>query len=520
MLNNDILRLIFEACPLESCLVLGDVCKASSEVLASLDKTMVMQKVQDRAPWLELSTNYYSSWTRCARVLVARSRRARDGKHPNLKIVTNLHDVVVGSSVDVVSVEPTDVSQDDSLRRNMKPLFPYARLANLADCEDSVMEGTKVLCETQELDLTTMELRVGDYDPDDKLDPIRNRKPVSTAPSGLKVRHRDGVEVEVVAENKNLLQVQYHIGNTIAEIDEIVHKASQPRDEHGVLVIDPDMDVPRFQANYNGEVGMVNLAPGSGGALVIQHFNFDADKSCLGYIEPTPERRTIELCKLPHQFDGIGFEKVNQWFYVLHNGFLYLYFCGRFLQLWVDMDTTQKRALTVWNSDFPAVGPFGSFREQLVTWNLAQDDLGRFVTTEDACGCVVGDLETGKTYFARGSSKRPGPTIPFATEAKTVGFYELYEPVWEFIDDTMGCLYGSGENYDISLLYESFLEGCETKKEKPSEEEPSKEAAERELSDFVCYYPPKDDEYDYEEDEEEAGEEVGDVAERLEQLAV
>lgn len=533
MLNNDILRLVFEECPLESCLVLGDVCKASSEVLASLDKTMVMDKVQDRAPWLEISTNYYSSWTRCARVLVARSRRARDGKHENLKIITNLHQVVFGSSNDVVSVEPTDISQDDSLRRNMKPLFPYARLANLAKHQESVIEGTKVLCEIQELDLTTMELRVGDYDPEDKFYPIRSRKLVSTAPSGVKVRHRDGVDVEVVAENKKMLQVQYYVGDTDTEIDEIVHKASQPRDEDGTLVIDPDMDVPRFQANYHSEIGMVNLVPGSGGALVIQHFIFDPDSSYLGYIEPTPERKTIELCKIPRQVhtDDIGFDKANQWFYVLYNGFLYLYFCGRFLQLWVELDSTEKRALTVWNSDFPAVGPFGQFRDTRATWNLAQggpeNDLQRFVTIEEEpCGCVVGDLETGKTYFARGSLKRLVPTISFATESNTVGFYEMDEPVWDFIDHTMGCLYGSGVNYDISLLYESFLEDL-NEKSAVSKEEPSKEATKKELSGFVHYFATEDSDYEYdydEEAEEEAEEELyerlADLTERMENLGV
>lgn len=542
MLNNDVLRLIFEECPLESCLALGDTCRAASDVLASLDKTMVMNKVQDRAPWLELSSRYYTSWTTCARVLVARSQRAHEGKHENLKIIEDLHQVVFDSFIDAVSVEPTDMCQDDSLRRNMKPLFPYSRLDNLGKPE-SVIEGTKVLCEIQELELTTMELRAGDYDPEDKFYPIRNRKSVSVAPSGLKVRHRDDIEVEVVAENKKLLQVQYYVGDTDTEIDEIVYKESQPKGEDGTLVIDPDMDVPRFQANYNTEIGMVNLVPGSGGALVIQNFFHDPDSSYLGYIEPTSERRIMKLFKIPRPINShdIGFDKANQWFYVLYNGFLYLYFSGRFLRLWVDLDTTRKRALTVWNSDFPAIGPFGPFRDVRATWTITQggpeDDLERFVTIgEEPSGCVVGDLETGKIYFARGSAKNRAPTVPFATEFNTVGFYAMDEEVWEFIEHTMDCLYGTGENYDISLLYESFLkthheklraEGEGGSPSKKAKEEPSREDAEKELSAFVNHWAREDsdDEYESEEGaedeaEEELGERLDDLAEQMENLAV
>lgn len=531
MLNNDTLRLLYEECCLESCLALGEVCKASSEVLASLDKSLIMRKVQDRAPWLELS-NEYLSWTKCARVLIARSKKAQDGKYDKLKIITDLRQVDSESSIDLVSVEPTDVGRDDTLRRAMKPLFPYSRLQNLLKQQQSVVEGTKVLCELQELDLTTMTLKVSDYDPEDKLYAERNRKPVSTAPSGLKVRHSEGQDVEVVAENKTMLQVQYYVGDTETEFDEIVHKASQPRDEDGTLVIDPHMKAPRIEANFNVDMGMVNLVPGSGGALVIQHFVLNPEKSYLGYIEPSSERRVVELCKIPPQVQtqGIGFHQGNQWFYVLYDGFIYIYLYGRFLQLWIDLGAGQNRALTVWNADFPAIGPFGHFRDQRATWNITQgglnDDQRRFVTIEDEpCGCVVGDLHTGKTYYSRGSYKSPKLTIPFATESQTVGFYVFDEQIWEFIDNTMDSLYGTATNYDISLLYAAFLEThhkmlglIET------DEEPSKETLEKELREHVCCFPRDDSDYgDYEDEdgqEEELLEMLDDLEERVENLTI
>lgn len=95
-------------------------------------------------------------------------------------------------------------------------------------------------------------------------------------------------------------------------------------------------------------------------------------KFCLTYVEPTPDLRLVMLYYLP----TLACDYDNGSTFLFYNGYLYFYFVGLFVQLWVDMgfkrlldlregrqvlglDETDQRydtqALTACNTSFPVI---------------------------------------------------------------------------------------------------------------------------------------------------------------------
>ncbi|KAG5357854.1 hypothetical protein CJU89_4338 [Yarrowia sp. B02] len=180
---------------------------------------------------------------------------------------------------------------------------------------------------------------------------------------------------------------------------------------------------------------------------------------------PFQGSKLVFLCDVPlglgvvHGYGDSGFA-----FSTCYNGYLYVFFEGRFLRLWVDLRRREKfnvehargkqlneeailgHALTVWDRNFPAIGPFGETGCEIPTWLQTN---GRFVTVGSSQGSVVGDILTGTTYF----NDTGGLSIPFEDGAKA-GFYtadmkkvqRAAELMFDFSDTT--------EAKDISYCWE------------------------------------------------------------------
>lgn len=298
-------------------------------------------------------------------------------------------------------VECSDIARDETARKNMQPLFPDARLTNPCHKQYSV-RGTTMKVKNTHLDLKTMLVTP----------PVPTAK---SSPSSLKARLING-KAKVVDENDNLVQVRYSTEK--GPVDEIIHKASQPRDPDGTLVIDPAQYAPRVCPRFN--YGSINLIPGSGGALII-------DRACrVSYIHPTEQREWGHILELSESNENT-YKHASLKFWVSWDGFLYFYLQGLLFQVWVDLDFPGAKA----DLDYPTIGPLCRTQKNTPDkWKLVQN--GRFLTNEEVGGYTVADLKTGTTYYAGKalSNEYYQPCIPFKT-GDTVGFYTMHSRMTE-----------------------------------------------------------------------------------------
>lgn len=476
MLNSDILLLIFEISPLESCLSLGQVCTTTHHVF----KALIKEKVLERAPWFELSDEY-PTWNHCARTVVNRSK--------NLTRLNHLEEAVANCTSQIVSIVPVDVSRLDKLREGMKPAFPDFKIATRCVSQEAVVRGTKVMWYNRELELTTMRASVIEYDPDEEVYyPVSLKQTIFTSPtSGLRVRHVDPeVAVEIKAENDTLLHVQWN-DDLEYPVDTIIHKPTHLRDEDGVFVVDPETSIPNLTKDKLRETAAANLLPGKGGAVVIRQDRLGGQNSCLNYMFPDKDLTEIRLCGVPRQFRWVtdSFSDASMRFAIPHNGYLFVFVCGKLIRLWIDLEADDGEAQTFWDPQFPTIGPLDMALDGQAKWKLELGSTAKhLLTTRDGQGCIVGDLNTGKTYFAKQQKSRTeqgGPYIPFATGLgiEPVGFYTFNRGIWKAL-----CKYGGSEP-DWSKLYDQICAEKTVRTADDERPEMSAEILEKALNEFV-----------------------------------
>lgn len=486
MLNDDIWLSIFDASSLEDCLSLGQV----NRFLARLLKRRIKEKVLERAPWFELSDEN-PTWSDCARAVLWRTR--------NLTRLNHLEEAVQSCSSQVISVNPVDVTRDDELRQSMKPAFPDFNIeTHSIGSQEGVIRGTRVMWYNREIDLTTMKTAHNNFDPREGVYyPADTKETVFTSAfSGLRIRHIDPtVAVEIKAENDKLLHVQWINKQDDYPVDEIIHKYTHPRDEHGVIVVDPETDIPKIRTCIVVEAVVANLMPGTGGALVIRQYKQDPRKSCLSYILPDEDLHEIRICGAPRQFKWHSdhFQDASQLFAIPHQGYVFVFICGKLFRLWIDLDTDEAKVF--WDPEFPAIGPLDAALDYTAKWQLAQGKTERhLLTTRDGRGCVVGDLNTGKTYLVKRPTRHltletEVPYIPFATGSTTqpVGFYTFNSGIWESLAITDSRRTGLE---DFSLYYRAYCSDPNVRIEEEEEEEQEElpnDKAEVELNELVGY---------------------------------
>lgn len=473
MLSNELIRLIFEYSNLENCVSLSQVCSSYYAVWADLDTSLIRERVLERAPWFVALDKEcgFDSWRKCALLVVGRSRKAlelEDGSiaHKHLYAIRNLALPVTLCCNKVEFVDSVDFSKDNRVRESMKPLFDELIPLPIDVYDGGAIQGTNMLLPGKELDLITMEVSKSDFRGTGTYR-VRHSSPinVATAPSGLRVvNQRSEDRVRVMDENDSLLHVRFDC--PLGEMDTILHKASHPKEESGAYVISSETPnswlLVKSDGSYNDLWPLVSLLPNAGGALLVTYSagNFDgAKQQYLAYIEPLPSLPQVLLCELPPGTPGTGYQRrytrLSFPFFTVFNGYLYLYFEGRFLRLWVDLglrskldpdygsdyETLRGQVLTVWDRNFPALGTFAEGEEEFGGARILRN--GRFVTVRDARGLVVGDLKTGTTYF---NPKRV-LSIPFASnDGSSVGFYTVDNWVSKKVTKMMEYDRSNGEN--------------------------------------------------------------------------
>lgn len=436
MLNADILAQIFEACDLESCLAFAETCRTNYALFETLEAP-VRDKVQQRVPWFNKDDFEDISWLKCARIVVARSKTSLDPRNKHLYLIKDMRVPAALCRNDTEIRENVDLQKDNKTRRKMKALFEEQTQSFAGDFE--VIEGTKLILPGISMDLTTLMSAPSDYQDIEELD-YSGYPNTAVSPSGLRVRNENGF-VRIIAENDNLLHVRFrYAAQEKADILIYKHKPLH-QDPDGTIVIGyrsfpiyhaPKTDGDDMLSDIEGNV--VSLLPGSAGALVVTHARDQVHRQMIAYVEPTWGLPHVLICTVPpnYTYSG-GYSDFGTEFFTFYKGYFFLYFCGRFFKLWIDLgyrsalrdDTlsidhllsqkVKNRCLTVWNRNFPAIGyldddlwmnPKG---HQIVRGRAGME---RYVTVGAACGRVLGDLETGKTYFSKNCSSQR-ITIPY-----------------------------------------------------------------------------------------------------------
>lgn len=465
MLSNELIRLIFEYSNLDDCVSLSQICSSYYAVWADLDTSLIRERVLERAPWFVALDEEcgFDSWRKCALLVVGRSRKALelddDGiVHKHLYAIRNLSLPVTLCCNKVEFVDSVDFSKDNRVRESMEPLFEELIPLPIDVYDGGAVQGTNLLLLGKELDLISMEVSKSDFQGTGSFR-VRRSSPINVAiaPSGLRVvNERSEDKIRVMSENDSLLHVRFDC--PLGVKDAIIHKASHLKKESGAYVVSSETSnswlLTKSDGSYNDLWPLVSLLPNAGGALLVDcDGHYDGTKQqYLAYIEPLPSLPQVLLCELPPDRPATGHQRrhihLSYPFFTVFNGYLYLYFEGRFLRLWVDLGLRSKleavdgldneplrgQALTVWDRSFPALGTFAQGEDEVGGARILKQ--GRFVTVRDARGLVVGDLKTGTTHF---NPKRV-LSIPFAAsnDGSSVGFYTVDNWVSKKVIKKMG----------------------------------------------------------------------------------
>lgn len=424
---------------------LSEASKCHKELWRSLDATLVREKVLERAPWFSLDESIgLDTWHKCALVTINRTEQAGIESNQMLYVIKNLKVAVTLCCNKVEMVEPVDVSKNQTLRESMVPMFDGYSDPHMEVLDDGTSKGTKLLAFKSELDFKTLKVKPNKVVPDPHFQ-SSDFTDEAVAPSGLKVRNESkGAWIRVMDENEQLIHVRMR-GLELSATDVLVHKATHEKDADGAFIV-TNFAHPYYPGQHGmsddtyAKVSLVSLLSSSGGALVVTSPDKDPRNQYLAYVEPLPGLPCVLLCSVP---SGKGFKNdyddVACRFSVCYDGYLYVYFEGRFLRLWVDLgrrasfdrkdlrenpllhEELRGQALVVWERDFPAIGTLDNHVDMasIPTWISSSAD-GRFVTVGAAQGQLVGDLLTGTTYC----SGVDGLSIPFFDEKNNKpGFY-------------------------------------------------------------------------------------------------
>ncbi|KAG5355070.1 hypothetical protein CJU89_6894 [Yarrowia sp. B02] len=445
MLTDDILIQVFREASLEACVALSHVSGSSYSVWSALGGSVAKAKVLERVPWFTLDGDV-DSWKKAALVAVRRSQRALKNAmkvkelkdvdiqsiEPGLDTDLLIKSMAVPLSLcrnDVEYVSSVDISKDADTRKAMKPLFPDERLQTTVG-KYAVIEGTKLLSTRKALDVASMEITKTDYDRwAPKISAILSNK--ATSKSGVEIHlSGEGEALEVIDENEAFVLVRFSTPNGVAE--ELLRKG----DPSLTVDVSAESSTRLYKADHRN-TGMINLLPK--GALMYKIVDEGTEKSHLLFID---EKLTpVFICELTRFQQVPLFYDIHQRFFVSYAGYLFFFYEGRFQRLWVDLGirSSENEALCTWNTSFPAIGSLLDSRQAVMEEGLefrimqGKGDLNRYVGIRGT-GRIVGDLLTGKTYFAKDAAEKDQFGIPFVDNDSSVGFYTCEKRVMDVLE--------------------------------------------------------------------------------------
>lgn len=490
-LDDKVQAKLFAHCDVETLVVLRKSCKAFYSTINSLDDTLIKQKVLERAPWFSLNEadTGLDTWHKCALLLSKRSAQCK--RHDKRwKLFNDLH-VAMVSKPSVVSVNATDITNYDKEGKDLlnaaSPIFEEA--AYLLPSGNGVVDGVKIKTTGIELDLKTLEAATSTYKPASTTSygPGSSRRSKAVcSPSGLILKSQDGSQrITCIAENDNLLHIRMQMefeDDTDKQWEEsdmefLIHKPTCLRDKSGNLMIREHRAVEILPQGDNGKT-FIKLLPGSAGALMTKFVDTSYAYTYLAYVEPTKELRHVIICLLPRVRLSLDYEYFDTQLdnHVFYNGYLYIYFEGRFLQLWVDLGVhrllewdarhmlyghsrlPQKfdtQSLTACRVKFPSMGTIMTIKpvheRHAIVRGKKEHGMDRYVTIDKRCGQAVVDLLTGKMHLCEYDHDKD-LTIPLISNNKII-FASISEMVFGRVEKRLIQLQKKGESGNIAKSY-------------------------------------------------------------------
>lgn len=263
-----------------------------------------------------------------------------------------------------------------------------------------------------------------------------------------------------------------------SDVEHIIHKASCPRDDDGVLIIDREHLLTIGAISTHG-VSFFKMLPGSGGALANMYYR--DGWSYLTYIEPTEQLRHVVICFLPciHNTVSMKESRTRPNNYIFHDGYFSFYFGGRLFRLWVDLGLETRiprrqvpdndrlpqlydtQCLTGCNPFFGAMGTFCEQELEIDRHTLVQgskeDGLDHYVTVRRSGGYVVADLRTGRTWQVNEFCPQRQLMIPYL-DGDDVKFFTMDHRLCGLMQMKLMELYPKRhKRFDWSSIYKTII---------------------------------------------------------------
>lgn len=443
--SEEIQEKLFAQCSVEQLVALRQTCQSFYTTLNSLDESLVRQKVLQRVPWFSVNDTDAGndSWNKCALLIARRSAQATKKGDTKWKLMADLH-VAMVSKPQIVSVDATDITNHSDKAAEVlgscSAIFEGAEY--LIPSGNGVVDGVKIKTDGIEVDLTTLQTSPSAYKPakPQTFGPGASGRAFSVCtPSGLVIKSADTEQrVTCVAENDSLLHIRMQnvfdmdrdenaVEFEESDLEWLIHKPSCKRDRSGILIVDEDKSVPLLPQGSHGKT-FIKLLPGAAGALVTKYVDTNYSFTYLGYVEPTKQMRHTVICYLPRVRPSVGYDYFDASIdvFVSYNGYFYLYYEGRFVQLWVDLgkhrllewdarhmlyghsDLPQKidtQSLTACRVGFPTMGTIMTIQQyherHVIVRGKKEHGMDRYVTIDQRHGQAVIDLLTGKMHLCQ-----------------------------------------------------------------------------------------------------------------------
>lgn len=487
--SEEIQEKLFARCDVEELVALRQTCKSFFTTLNALDESLVKRKVLQRVPWFSVNDTDAGNdtWNKCALLCAKRSAQACKRGDKKWKLMADLH-VAMVSKPSIVSVDATDITnysdnKGKEVLNSCSAIFEDAEY--LIPSGNGVVDGLKIKTTGIELDLKTLQASTSTYKPAKTraFGPGASRRALSVcSPSGLILKSADKEQrVTCVAENDNLLHIRMQnvfdqdrdedkVDFEESDMEWLIHKHSCKRDRSGNLIIDEDKSVPFLPQGSHGKT-FIKLLPGSAGALVTKYVDTAYSFTYLGYVEPTKQMRHIVICYLPRMrpSEGYNYFDVSIDAFVSYNGYFYLYYEGRFLQLWVDLgkhrllewdarnllyghsDLPQKidtQSLTACRVGFPTMGTIMTTQpyheRHAIVRGKKEHGMDRYVTIDQRHGQAVIDLLTGKMHMCEYDHEKD-LVLPLLSDQKKVVFASISEMVFGRLEKRLVQLQKKGQ---------------------------------------------------------------------------
>ncbi|QNP95077.1 YALIA101S10e03774g1_1 [Yarrowia lipolytica] len=436
---------------LASLVALHDACREFRTLLASLDGSVIREKVTERVPWMEIGQpgTGLSSWMDCARLIVA--RRQSMISCPQKWLDTVRYGGLLGrivQNIDLVYIEPIELNNKgpgqeyDTLPSSYKPVFSTTIPTPCGGLTGKYMEVQSdeheddEEPETRYIDLTTCEYHHVHPHPRPKPATLTKTvlskitasgESVAIIPnSDVRVVDRNGLLFFVLQETSKWVVVRQS-GGVEGEVSSTKFVIDKDRtvvqqDGQKYLYFDSHTHENCSRVSSPSRYTVLHVLPDSQGAIVLEYL--EDEGLWIFYDNLSSDQDKTLLVSLPLQNDDIfetlgnemSLQGTRRQLIVTYGGMLYFQWRQRYLiPLWIDFVDepgllnssqhtlgglrTDMKTLLLAAKEKPVA--FGDGPLEWYAEGVVQSENQRWAVQKTTAGRTIVDLSRQKTYIVR-----------------------------------------------------------------------------------------------------------------------